>query len=250
MKQFLVLFYVLASVLAFSQQSSDSLSIQPVENPTLEEQKTPQRKLRIRADIGMTRAFSHRQSVDYSDYDYLLKDLKYSGVATFDVNYQIKDKGTNRVFAGVIATKVSGQKTMPNQTFVDSLSKEVIGNYQYKTSHATLAVQFSGTRALGKGENVAVWSALQLGKTWYNQEETAMVAIPAKGATFTAGAMVGIDILVSERCAIGGELRGWYASINSLTYTDGEEELVVQLEEVNKINLSRIDLTFGVRYWF
>lgn len=249
MRQFLVLFCVLGSVFAFSQQSGDSLSIQPVESATNGEQETVQRKIRIRADLGMTRAFSQRQSVEYPDYNYLLKDLKYSGVSALDVSYQLKDKGTNRVFAGVIATKVSGQKTMPNQTFVDSLSNEVLGSYQFKTSYSTLAVQIAGTRYLGKGESVSIWSALQVGKTWYNQEETGFVVTPAKGSSFTAGAMVGLDFKVSDRFAIGGELRGWYANITSLTYTDGEEELVVELEEVNKINLSRIDLTFGVRYW-
>lgn len=247
MKQFLILFFALSITCAISQINTDSIQTE-VGNGVA--------KFRVKADIGISRKFGDWTSVEFSAYNYLLKDLKYSGAKTLGIDYLLKDKVKNRVYVGLLFSNVGGKKTLPNQNFSDSLGNTFVSNYSYSTSFSTLAVQLSGSRYLGEGETLALWSAIQVGNTWFVNEEFAVNEKISKGSTKGFGVMLGIDIKLSEHLFLGGEARAWYSKIGNLdiirinSETKESIEETLALEDLDQINLSRIDFTIGARYYF
>ena len=233
--------------LSFAQEAADSISTEKV---------TAVSKLRVKAGIGMSRKFGEWTSEEFSTYNYLLKDLRLSGVKTLGVDYLIKDKGDKRVYIGVLYSGVSGKKTLPNQSFSDSLGNAFVSDYSFSASYSTIAIQIAGTRYLGEGETLALWSALQLGNTWFESEEFAVNTKASTGTTKAFGAMLGLDVRLTKNIYLGGEIRAWYSKIGQLEVArtnEATKEILVEeikLEDLQQINLSRIDFTIGARYYF
>lgn len=245
MKYALILFFCIGFLLTFAQEPVDSI---PSKGSSIG------KRIRVRADIGLSRKFGDWQSTDHPGFNYLLQELKFSAVKTLAVDYVIKDKGNQKVLLGLLYSHIGGQKTVPSMNFVDSLGNKFVSDYIYNNSYSTIALSISGARYIGSGEQVQLLSALQLGKTWYKSEETAVFTKEYNGSTITYGAMLGLDFKVSSRISIGGEVRAWYAKIGTLTVTEEVEleevETELQLQDLDQVNLSRLDFTIGARYWF
>lgn len=95
----------------------------------------------------------------------------------------------------------------------------------------------------------SMYGAISLGYLSYlDRAGMAQQVLEVKGATFGAALDLGYDYTVSKNITLGAQASLTGGSLNKFQVKDGIHERTVTLEEGSQENLSRLDLTAGVKF--
>lgn len=204
-------------------------------------------KLRVGFGLGTSRRFGSLDELPSHTHFYY-NDLKSGGYYQFNVDYG----SFNKMNVGVTFGQHSSKKLLPNQTFVDSLGNTTSGNFSDAIRINQLLLRISSKKYVGNSENVVAWSSLGVGMAFYKQqaERGDQQAFTYIGKSLVVGVSAGVDVLLTKHFAVGAEVNFVYGKLSKVTFDDGllEEERV--FEETQKINLSKLELGIGCRYYF
>ena len=70
------------------------------------------------------------------------------------------------------------------------------------------------------------------------------------GNSIIVGVSSGIDVFITKHIALGAEFNFNYGSLGKVTLDNGTLPVEVVLEEIQKINLSKLEFGIGCRYYF
>ncbi len=237
----------------YAQQNSDS-SLTVVETATVELDKPSKKtaaplqdKMRIGFSLGTSRRFGSLDQLPSHTHFYY-NDLKSGAYYQFNVDYG----AFNKLNAGITYGQHSAQKLLPNQTFIDTLNNTTTGNFSDVIRIKQLLLRISSKKYLGNSENIIAWTSLGLGMAFYSQESERgdELSFSYQGNALVVGVSGGIDVLVSKHFAVGAEANFVYGNLSKVTYDDGLIPVEVTLDETEKINLSKLELGIGCRYYF
>jgi len=126
----------------------------------------------------------------------------------------------------------------------------------YTTYRETIYVNFVGAsffyqQFIGSKKTLVLNSALSLGLTTYRDEAEYLHGYYLlTGENVGADLNIGLEYFLTSRISLGVDLSAFYSSIRKVKITDGTSTSTVELEKENYENLSRIDLTTGIRIYF
>ncbi len=127
------------------------------------------------------------------------------------------------------------------------------GNSSYGTISDDIAITFVGPSYVTKyplaNQNHSLFGSLSLGYLQYNDHgKLANEIIELKGSTFGAAIDLGYDYSISRYMKIGAQASLTGGSLSKLTQVNGGYENTIELEGDDRENLSRLDITAGVRF--
>lgn len=192
--------------------------------------------------------YSYRIAPLSPDTPYIMKDyvnsLKSGYNFGFDAAYFIQPAHG----FGLKYSRFSAKAAMPNMdvTFVD-------GSSSFGTISDNIAINFIGPSYLTKYElsNPAhvFFGGLSLGYLGY--QDKAMLAtrsIDISGSTFGAAFDLGYDFSISKYITLGAQASLTGGALSKIKYNYGSTTEVIELAEENRENLSRLDLSAGLRF--
>lgn len=126
----------------------------------------------------------------------------------------------------------------------------------YTTYREKIYVNFAGAsffyqQTIGSQRSLVLSSILSLGLTTYRDEAEYLhgfYLLTGKNAGFDLG--IGLEYFLTSRISLGADLSVFYSSIRKIKITDGTSTSTIELDKENYENLSRIDLSAGVRIYF
>jgi len=125
----------------------------------------------------------------------------------------------------------------------------------YGTYSETIYVNFAGvslfyTEPLGRSQKFSVYASWATGLTLYrNEAETFQGNILITGNALGMDRALGLEYLISPSIAVGAELSAFNSLLRKIEMTDGTNTETLELEEENIENLSRFELSLGVRFY-
>jgi hypothetical protein len=126
----------------------------------------------------------------------------------------------------------------------------------YTTYSEKIYVNFAGVsffyqQFIGSKKSFLLNSALSLGLTAYrNEAEYLQGYYLLTGKNAGADLNIGLEYFLTGRVSLGADLSAFYSSIRKVKITDGINTSTIELEKENYENLSRIDLSAGIRIYF
>jgi len=126
----------------------------------------------------------------------------------------------------------------------------------YTTYRENIYVNFAGIsffyqQFMGSQKSLVLNSSISTGLTTYRDEAEYL-----HGYYLLTGKNVGIDLgigleyFLTSRISLGADLSVFYSSIRKVKITDGTSSSTIELDKENYENLSRIDLSAGIRIYF
>ena len=128
-------------------------------------------------------------------------------------------------------------------------------NLYYGTFHERIYVNFIGGEFLfrqfiGSRKTLKLNSACSIGLTKYRNEASFFSsAFLLTGNNIGADLSLGLEYFISNHFSLGTELSLFYSSIRKMKLSDGITTTPVHLEKDNYENLSRLDLSIGIRVY-
>jgi len=126
----------------------------------------------------------------------------------------------------------------------------------YTTYREKIYVNFVGAslfyqQFIGSQKSLELNSALSLGLTTYRDEaEYLRGYYLLTGKNVGADFSIGLEYFITSGISLGADLSAFYSSIRKVKITDGTSTSTIELEKENYENLSRIDLSAGIRIYF
>lgn len=204
-------------------------------------------KLRVGFGLGTSRRFGSLDELPSHTHFYY-NDLKSGGYYQINVDYG----SINKMNVGVTFGQHSSKKLLPNQTFVDSLGNTSSGNFSDAIRINQLLLRISSKKYLGNSENVVAWSSIGVGMAFYNQqtEQGDQQSFTYTGKSIIVGVSGGIDVLITSHFALGAEANFVYGKLSKVMYDNGVLPVEITFNEMEKINLSKLEFGIGCRYYF
>lgn len=104
---------------------------------------------------------------------------------------------------------------------------------------------------VGKNEQFSLYSSISLGMAFYmNMIEYYTGNLLITGNAPGMDGILGAEYRLTPAISAAAEASFFAATIKKITITDGVQEESAELPENNYENLSRIELAFGIRYYF
>jgi hypothetical protein len=128
-------------------------------------------------------------------------------------------------------------------------------NIYYTTYIENIYVNYGGVllsyyEPLGRQNLFTLYSSFSAGITFYRDEtEVFSEAILIKGKALGMDGTFGLEYRISPLISAGAELSVFASSLRSITFTDGETEQSQELEKENYENLSRMEVSIGIRFY-
>lgn len=125
----------------------------------------------------------------------------------------------------------------------------------YSTYSEHIYVNYAGasvvySEPLGVREKLRVSCALSAGLALYrNEAELFQGNFLITGNSFGMDGAIGLEYHVNPGVAIGAELSAFFAQLRKFEMTDGSTTETVELEVDNIENLSRLELSLGIRFY-
>jgi hypothetical protein len=125
----------------------------------------------------------------------------------------------------------------------------------YTTYKEQIYVNFFGAlfvyqQSLGSQNLFRLNSAFSFGLTTYrNEAEYLNGFYLLTGKNFGTGTSFGLEYFITSYFSAGVDLSAFYSSIRKIKITDGTNTSKVDLEKENYENLTRLDLSFGIRFY-
>ena len=197
------------------------------------------RLFRIGLGMGASKRFGSLDQIP-TDYHFYYNDLKMGGYYQLSVDYG----HFNKMNIGITYNQHQANKLLPNEDIIDSLGNISSGIYSDNIKIRQLMLRISSKKYLGGDESVVVWSSIGVGMAYYTQQtQRADLTYIYTGNSIIVGVSSGIDVFITKHIALGAEFNFNYGSLGKVT-------LEVVLEEIQKINLSKLEFGIGCRYYF
>lgn len=125
----------------------------------------------------------------------------------------------------------------------------------YSTYKEQIYVNFAGVslyycEPLGAGQKFKVYSAYAAGVAFYrNEAELFTGNYLMTGNAFGMDGSLGLEYFVRPGLSVSAELSAFYASLRKIELTNGSETQTMELEKENYENLSRFELSLGIRFY-
>lgn len=125
----------------------------------------------------------------------------------------------------------------------------------YGTYSEHIFVNFTGvslfyTEPLGRSRRLSVSAAWAAGLVLYrNEAETFQGNLLITGNSFGMDGLLGIEYRLTPSMALGAELSAFNSLLRKVEVTDGSNTELLELDEDNIENLSRFELSFGIRFY-
>lgn len=125
----------------------------------------------------------------------------------------------------------------------------------YTTYKEQIYVNFFGAsflyqQSMGNQNLFRLNSAFSFGlATYRNEAEYLNGFYLLKGKNFGTGTSIGLEYFITSYFSVGADLSAFYSSIRKIKITDGTNTSTVDLEKENYENLTRLDLSFGIRFY-
>ena len=126
----------------------------------------------------------------------------------------------------------------------------------YTTYRENIYVNFAGIsffyqQFMGSQKSLVLNSSISLGLTTYRNEAEYLHGYYLLTGKNVGGELgIGLEYFLTSSISIGSDLSVFYSSIRKLKITDGTNTSTIELEKENYENLSRIDLSAGIRIYF
>jgi len=125
----------------------------------------------------------------------------------------------------------------------------------YGTYSENIYVSFAGlslfyTEPLGRSQKFSIYASYAAGMTFYrNEAETFQGNILITGNALGMDGSLGLEYLISPSIAVGAELSAFNSLLKKVEMTDGTNTQTLELEKENFENLSRVELSLGIRFY-
>lgn len=134
----------------------------------------------------------------------------------------------------------------------DIYVEDEFGNRRYGIMSDDLAIHFIGpsmsTRLLSRNKKNELVTNLSLGYIHYFNDKVVVDSYNITGGTIGMSLDITYDIGITEKISLGIQASLLSASLYSYNYDNGVTIQKVQLEAGGYENLSRVDLSFGIRF--
>ena len=126
----------------------------------------------------------------------------------------------------------------------------IYGNLSEKIYVNFFGVTFHTQQCFANQPKLRLTSTYALGLATYRNETDAIVRrFLLTGKSFAADINIGIEYFVRKNISLGMDLSGFYSSIHKLKVNDGTNSTTMELDKDNYENISRIDLSFGIKIY-
>lgn len=128
-------------------------------------------------------------------------------------------------------------------------------NIYYSTYSEHIYVNFTGvslyySEPLGRNQKFNIYIAYAAGLAHYrNEAESFQGHLLLTGNAFGVDGALGLEYLINPSIAVGAELSAFSALLRKIEITDGFTIETIELENDNFENLSRVELSLGVRFY-
>ncbi len=125
----------------------------------------------------------------------------------------------------------------------------------YGTYSEHIYVNFAGvslfyTEPLGRSQKLSLYASWAAGLTLYrNEAETFQGNLLITGNSLGMDGSLGLEYRITPSMALGAELSAFNSLLRKVEVTDGSNTETLELEEDNIENLSRFELSLGVRFY-
>ena len=125
----------------------------------------------------------------------------------------------------------------------------------YGTYSENIYVSFAGlslfyTEPLGRSQKFSIYASYAAGMTFYrNEAETFQGNVLITGNALGMDGSLGVEYLISPSIAVGAELSAFNSLLKKVEMTDGTNTQTLELEKENFENLSRVELSLGIRFY-
>jgi hypothetical protein len=104
---------------------------------------------------------------------------------------------------------------------------------------------------LNAAETNRVTTAYSFGLTTYRNETEYLNGYSLlTGRNLGTDASIGLEYFFMDRLSVGAELSAFYSMLRKVEITDGTNTNTVDLDKENYENLSRLELSIGIRFYF
>jgi hypothetical protein len=191
-------------------------------------------------DLMVSQGFTPSQAKSY------YKDMKWGIVTNADLICMI----TPNYGAGI---KYKFFNTSSNlEGFLDTEYEMYL---IYATIKEQIYVNYIGSsyfyqQTVGSQKSFTLNSTLSIGLTTYRNEAKYINSYSLiTGNNFGCDISLGLEYFITRHFSIGADLSTFYSSIRKLKISDGSITTTVDLEKDNYENLSRLDFSFGIRFY-
>jgi len=125
----------------------------------------------------------------------------------------------------------------------------------YGTYSEHIYVNYAGvslfyTEPLGRSRKLSLYASWAAGLTLYrNEAETFQGNLLITGNSFGMDGSLGLEYRLTPSMALGAELSAFNSLLRKVEVTDGSNTETLELEEDNIENLSRFELSLGIRFY-
>ncbi len=126
----------------------------------------------------------------------------------------------------------------------------------YTTMSERFYINFAGISLLTynkfvKNEKFGLTAAIAPGMTFYRNEAKVLnVPILITGKTFGLNSEIGLEYNFSSKISVGAEINYLLCSLHKITVDDGTSINTLKLDKENYENISRINFSVGIRFYF
>ncbi len=128
-------------------------------------------------------------------------------------------------------------------------------NLYYTTYQENIYVNYGGLllfyrEPLGRNDLFSIYSAFSVGMTLYrNESEVLSQAILITGKALGLDGTVGLEYMITPLVSAGAEVSVFASKLRKIDFTNGETEQTQVLNKENHENLSRIEVSLGIRFY-
>jgi len=126
----------------------------------------------------------------------------------------------------------------------------IYGNLGEKIYVNFFGATFHSQQWIAKQQKLKLNSTYALGlATYRNEMDVVTNCLLLTGKSFGMDINVGIEYFISKNISLGIDLSGFYSSIHKFKVDDGTNSTTMKLDKDNYENISRIDLSFGIKIY-
>jgi Outer membrane protein beta-barrel domain len=156
---------------------------------------------------------------------------------------------TENYGAGLKYAYFNAKNEIGNVTVTTSTGESKTGLMRDKVNIHYFAPEF-WSRYFFADDKLVLLAGASIGYLRYNDNAVLVDPLTISGGTVGLGFDIGLDYMITPHFGIGANLGLIGGSIGSLKYNDGTGEREVNLDDNQRENLTRLDVSAGVRWCF
>ena len=148
---------------------------------------------------------------------------------------------------GMKYSRFGSEGAVPNMSITYDDGTSAYGNISDNISISFVGPSYVSKFTFANPDHV-VFGGMSLGYLGYRDDAVlANRTIEITGATFGAAVDLGYDYAISKYITVGAQASVTGGALNKLTVVENNHEITLELDEQSRENLSRLDLSAGVR---